>query len=95
VYVLRDPVTGEVVRVGRTNDFARRAAEHARDPALRGYEFERVYPTDSYAEQRGLEQVLHDRYDPPLDRINPISPRNSKRQDYLDAAQRFLSGGGQ
>ena len=48
-------------RVGRTNDFERRAAEHARDPALRDYKFEKSFATDDYAQQRGLEQVSHEK----------------------------------
>ncbi|ATQ70957.1 RHS repeat-associated core domain-containing protein [Methylosinus trichosporium] len=62
-YVLRD-VEGTVVRSGRTNDLARREAEHLRDPNLAEYQFQPAYRTDVYAEQRGLEQILHDRYGP-------------------------------
>jgi hypothetical protein len=49
-----------------------------------------------YAEQRGLEHVLHESYSPVLNRINPISPTNPNRASYLSAAERFLAryGGG-
>jgi RHS repeat-associated protein len=92
-YLLRDPVTGQVMRTGRTGDLVRREAEHARDPAFRGFQFEPVDRTDVYSQQRGLEQLLHEKYNPSLDKINPISPANPSRQDYLDAAQQFLQGG--
>jgi hypothetical protein len=89
-YVLRDPTTGQVLRTGRIGDLVRRAAEHGRDPALRGLTFDPVYRTDVYAEQRGLEQLLHETHQPPLNRIRPISPGNPRFQEYLDAARRFL-----
>ena len=89
-YVLRDPATGEVMRTGRTKDLARRRGEHARDPALRDLDFKISSRTDVYSEQRGLEQLLHDAYQPPLNRINPIGARNPRLQEYLDAARRFL-----
>jgi hypothetical protein len=49
-----------------------RRGDHLRDPRLKDHDFELVYRTDDYAEQRGLEQVLHDTYEPPLNKINPI-----------------------
>ncbi|MCY2924251.1 MAG: hypothetical protein NT031_02235 [Planctomycetota bacterium] len=90
VYVLRDAETGQVMRTGRTCDLVRREAEHARDPLLRNYDFEAVYPTDVYTEQRGLEQILHDTYNAPLDRIRAISLRNPNLENYLEAARRYL-----
>lgn len=93
-YLLRDPATGQVARTGRSNDLARRAGEHARDPHTRDLQFEPVHRTDNRSQQRGLEQLLHDQYNAPLDRINPISPRNPMLQKYLDAADEFLQGGG-
>ena len=44
------------MRTGRTGNLAKREAQHALDPALKDCEFEPVYRTDNYAEQRGLEQ---------------------------------------
>jgi hypothetical protein len=78
------------VRTGRTNNLERRAAEHARNPDLAKYKFETVFRTDVKADQRGLEQLAHDFYAPPLNRINPISPTNPNRDGYLDAAFNFL-----
>jgi hypothetical protein len=89
-YLLRDPATGGVMRSGRTNNLARRQFEHARDPELEHLLFEEVHRTDVYGEQRGLEQLLHDTYNPPLNRIGGIDPRNPSRQQYLDAAREFL-----
>ncbi len=76
-YVLRD-AEGTVVRSGRTNDLARREAEHLRDPDLAEFQFEPAYRTDVYAEQRGLEQIQHNQYNPALNKIRPISPSNPK-----------------
>jgi RHS repeat-associated protein len=88
-YVLKD-VEGVVMRSGRSKDLARREREHARDPALKDLQFEAVHRTDLRAEQRGLEQMLHDHYNPPLNAIRPISPRNPQLEEYLGAARRFL-----
>jgi hypothetical protein len=89
-YILRD-VDGNVVRTGRTNDLARRAAEHARDPDLQDFEFEQVHSTDNYAEQRGLEHMLNNFYNAPFDKINAISPNNPNLQTYLNAGKDYLS----
>ena len=91
-YVLRDELEN-IVRSGRTNNLDRRRNEHFRDPALRDYTFDPVHRTDDYAEQRGLEQILHDTYNPPLNRINPISPNNPNGQGYSNAANNYLNGG--
>ena len=93
-YVLRN-LAGDVMRVGRTNNLVRREAEHALDPILKDFRFNPIHRTDSYAEQRGLEQMLHDVYDPPLDKINPISPRNSNYDSYMGAANRYLDRTGE
>jgi hypothetical protein len=90
VYVLTDPESGEVMRSGRTIDFDRREGEHGRDPLLENLTFDRRYNTDDYATQRGLEQAVHDAYQPPLNRINPISPNNLNRPGYMNAAKSFL-----
>jgi hypothetical protein len=89
-YVLRDPATGQVMRSGRTNDLARREAEHALDPALKDYKFEAVNRTDVYAEQRGLEQMLHETYNPPLNKIGGIDPKNPRLPEYSAAAQQYF-----
>jgi RHS repeat-associated protein len=88
-YQLKDPKTGKIMRTGRTNDLSRRQAEHDRDPATKGLDFEVDRRTDAYAEQRGREQLLHEQHNPPLNKINPVSPKNAARQSYLDAAKKL------
>jgi len=86
-YVLRDPETGQVMRTGRTKDHKRRANEHKQQPETKQLDYERATRTDDYSIQRGQEQLLHDEYKPPLDKIRPISPQNPRRDEYLDAAR--------
>jgi hypothetical protein len=88
VYVLRQPRTGQVMKSGRTKELARRQPELRRQ--YPGLDFEPKFKTNDYATQRGLEQMLHDTYKPPLDKINGIDPKNPKRQEYLDEAKDFL-----
>jgi len=90
VYRLIDPATGETVRTGRTNDLARRQAEHARDPVLGKYTFDVLARTDVYNEQRGLEQSAYEAYDAPLNYVRPIGLRNPNRSSYLQAADDYL-----
>jgi RHS repeat-associated protein len=89
-YILRDAETGQVMRTGRTNDLLRREAEHARDIILKDFEFEPVHRTDIPAARRGLEQMLHDEFKPPLNKIRPIDPANPRFEEYMDAAKEFL-----
>ena len=91
-YVLRNEVD-DVVRSGRSNDLTRRQKEHLRDTDLKDYTFEPVHRTDVYNEQRGLEQVLHDTYKPPLNKVRPISLTNIRLPQYLDTADNFLNKG--
>lgn len=80
-----------MVRTGRTNDLARRQAEHARDPSLEQYRFDEVHRTDVYAEQRGLEAELYKQHpNLELNKIRPISPQNHKLPQYEQAAQDYL-----
>jgi len=88
-YRLVDTATGETQYVGRTNDLVRRQVEHLRDPVKGRLEFRVDWYTDDYAVRRGREQMLYDLYQPPLNRIRPISPRNPHLQEYLEAARRF------
>lgn len=88
-YLLVDQRTGKVMRTGRTKDLERRKVEHQRDPETRPYPMKEDKRTDNRSEQRGREQMIHDAHQPPLDKINPISPKNPQRQQYLDAAKRL------
>jgi hypothetical protein len=66
-----------------------RQKQHARDPELKKYEFEVDKRTDNYAEQRGREQIIHDKYKPKLNKIKPIRDDNPKREEYLEAARKM------
>jgi hypothetical protein len=89
VYTITNP-NGEVVRVGRTNDFLRRRGEYGRDLDCFYLEFNPKYYTDDYATQRGLEQLEYDKYQPPMNVNRPISVTNKKGPGYLEAALEFL-----
>jgi hypothetical protein len=97
VYTLRDPETGAVVRTGRSNDLAARERAHASDPVLRDYAFHVEYRTNDYAEQRGLEQILYERYPEAMlenggfNKIRGISPLNPKGPEYMEAAEDYLA----
>jgi hypothetical protein len=61
-----------------------------RDPVLKTFKFDAVFRTNIKAEQRGLEQSLHNLHAPPLNKIRPISPLNPKGPGYMRAALKFL-----
>ena len=86
VYLLRDARSDEIVYAGRSSDLVRREWQYSRTP-WRDYIFDAPIRTDSYSQQRGLEQLLYERYSPPLNVINPISPHSPRRDFYLEAAQ--------
>ncbi len=86
-YLLRDAETGQVMRTGRTQNLERRKDEHKRDAETKDLDFEIDRYSDKYDEQRGREQILHERYNPPLNKINPIRPNHPNRQRYLKAAK--------
>lgn len=94
-YLLRDTITREVMRSGRSKDLDRREQEHARNPMLQGYQFEVVHRTDSYPQQRGLEQFLHNLYNPPMNYNKPIRPSNSNYAPYMRAAGDHLGRPGE
>lgn len=96
VYVLRDPTQidqetglGKVVRTGRTNNLKRRETEHGRQsPDL---QFDPIHQTDEYAQQRGLEELLHQEFSgAPLNRTGAISAKNKRFGDYVTAAIQYL-----
>ena len=64
--------------------------ELARDSRYEDFDFQRVYRTDEYAAQRGLEQMFYDTFKPVLDLIRPISPQNPNAARYMEAAKRYL-----
>lgn len=102
MYTLRDEV-GNVVRTGRSANLAVREQQLADDLVLGQYEFQVEYRTDVHAEQRGLEEVLYDRYpgaqaaNSGYNVIRAISLRNPNRAGYMQAAYGYLerlAGGG-
>lgn len=90
VYVLTDPETNQVMRTGRTKDHFRRAEEHRQHPNTEHLKYREKSRTDDYATQRGHEQIVHDEHNPPLNKIRPISPKNPRREDYLEAGRRLV-----
>jgi hypothetical protein len=102
VYTLRDEA-GDVVRTGRSANLAVREQQLANDPVLGQYEFQVEYRTDVYTEQRGLEQVLYDRYpgaqaaNGGYNVIRGVGPLNPNGPSYIQAAYDYLerlAGGG-
>ena len=88
-YKLVDPVTGDVQRTGRSNNLRRREGEHARAESTEHLKFEVDARTDNLDAQRGREQIIHDYYNPPMNKNNPISIRNQKRDRYLKAGRQL------
>jgi RHS repeat-associated protein len=86
-YVLKDLKTRVVKKTGRSKDLMRRKKELARRKDTKDLKFEADRRTDVYEQQRGREQIIHDKYKPELDKIKPISDKNPNRQKYLDAAK--------
>jgi RHS repeat-associated protein len=93
VYTLQDG-SNVVSYVGRTSNLANRALQHG--DTYPDYTFNVAYDTDSYAEQRGLEQMLLDANPQAmyenggLNRIRGISLTNPNCEQYMNAAQSFL-----
>jgi hypothetical protein len=57
----------------------------------RGLDFEKVYETNDYATQRGLEFELDVQHNsPPLNYNRPIDPNNANLLKYLKAANDFF-----
>jgi hypothetical protein len=98
VYTLRDDEADEaVVRTGMSNDLYERQLAHARLPATSQYRFQVEYLTNDVEEQKGLEQMLYDKYPEArvanggLDKYSPIDLANSNYQRYMQAARNYLA----
>jgi RHS repeat-associated protein len=87
IYALVDEA-GNVRYVGRTNDLERRRKEHQRRPKFANQEFRVLFRTDSYLEQRGLEQYFYRLLGPDLNKRNPNWSGNPLREVYEVAADR-------
>jgi len=90
-YMLVTRNSGMVVRTGRTGNLLAREQQHMRQ-FENTLHFEKAIQSNSYAVQRGSEQVLHELYRPILNKINPISPSNPLREYYLRAYRQFIGG---
>lgn len=88
-YMLTNPNTGEVQRTGRTNNLDRRQKEHARDPQTKDLKFNVDKRTDNAAARRGREQIIHDKYKPPMNKVNPVNPKNPNKAKYLKEAEKL------
>jgi RHS repeat-associated protein len=88
-YVLTNPKTGNVERSGRTNDLERREGEHARGEETKDLKFKVDKRTNSANARRGREQELHDKHNPSLNKIRPISPTNPNKSKYMKAAKKL------
>lgn len=93
-YVIRNG-EGNVVRSGRTNDFAKREAAHRRS-LPDDYTFEAVTKATDRATVRGLEQLLYDEFPLAkaqfggLNKIRAVAEKNPRLDEYLGAAQQYL-----
>ena len=73
--------------VGKSNNLTRREGEHARSEDKGDLDFNVDKRTDSYAAQRGREQIIYDKYKPPLNKRLPIDPNNVNRYKYMKAGR--------
>ena len=89
-YKLRD-ADGNVKRTGLTNDLKRRQAEHGRYSDTKDLDFEVDKFSDDAIARRGREQRIYDQHPEAqaanggLNKRRPISERNPRLQEYLDA----------
>ncbi len=89
-YKLRDPETGKVRRTGETKDLERRKKEHQRGKETSDLDFEVDRRSDDRAARRGREQEIYDRHpDADLNKKQPISPRNPRREEYMEAGKKL------
>jgi hypothetical protein len=96
VYVLIDPASNIIMRSGHTSNLETREGQHGRDSRFKDYDFETVYRTDNYSEQRGLEQIVHLRataaqgFPPPFNYNQPIAAGNPNYMNYMNSAQGYI-----
>ncbi|WP_344464592.1 GIY-YIG nuclease family protein, partial [Cellulomonas aerilata] len=97
IYVLRDPETHAVRYIGRTEDFGRRAREHALDDRFQGLVFTPYHGTNDLNAQRGLEQYYYERFSAVqdvrlLNESKPINPSHPLRDRYREDAAPHVEG---
>jgi hypothetical protein len=65
----------------------RRLSGHHREGITKGMtKLDEVFTTDSYAAVRGAEHLYREKYST-VKQINPIGPKNKRKDDYLDCAK--------
>jgi hypothetical protein len=97
-YKLIDPETEEVRRTGRSNDLKKRESDHANAKETKDLRFDVDKRTNNYAEQRGREHAIHEQHPEArntkhpeggnecgLNKCRAISPKNKKKDKYLEA----------
>ena len=89
VYTLRDKETDEIKYAGMTVNPDTREQNHKNDPVKGQYKFVPEASGLTYEEARGLEQILIIEYSTKelLNKINGISPKNSKLDIYMEAGR--------
>ncbi len=78
------------MRAGRSKDLKSRKGNYDRHPDYEDFDFRTVYQTDNYAEQRGLEHMALEQFNPPFNVNKPIGPKNRKYTKYMNAAYKYL-----
>jgi RHS repeat-associated protein len=78
----------KVQRTGRTKDLERREKEHKKSEDTKDLDFNVDKRTDNKDAQRGREQQLHEKHNPPLNKIKPIRDNNPNKKKYMDAAKK-------
>jgi RHS repeat-associated protein len=78
-YILRDPETGTVERTGMAANLTKRKSDHKKDYPNLTFEVDRR--SGNRDARRGREQIIHEMYDPPLNKQNPISTKNNTPEE--------------
>ncbi|MBT3785709.1 hypothetical protein HOF92_12090 [bacterium] len=91
--VLRDPVTGEIKRTGKTNNLDRRKTEHARGEDTKDLEYEVDKISNDPDARTGREQIIYDQNPQAqsknggLNKRRPIGPNNRRRDELMEAGK--------
>ncbi len=78
-YILRDPESGKVMRTGMATNLTKRRSDHKKTYPTLTFEIDRR--SDDLDARRGREQIIHDMFNPPLNRQNPISTKNNTPEE--------------
>lgn len=94
VYTLRDPISDDIQYVGRTKNPAAREATHKLTDGKESLVFTPEITGLNYEQARGVEQMLFDANGGTknlLNKIRPISTKNTNYNKYMKAAQDILN----